>query len=310
MSNPGALARLLQILVLGLIAVVLAATVLAVSLGHPLLAVVIVGTVASGHAVVLAVEFILAARENGKPRSGLPAGPAQRLRAWAHEAYVAPQVFCWQQAFRSRRYPNRLPRSPAGRTGILLVHGYVCNRGVWNPWLARIRQLGIPYVAVNLEPVFGAIDDYVPIIERAARRLERATGARPLIVAHSMGGLAVRAWLDAHGADDRVRHVVTVGTPHHGTALARFGFSANAKQMQPGSRWLQALAGREPRARYARFTCFYSHCDNIVAPAASATLPGADNRHVAGAAHLDMLRSDAVFREVLRWAKSVTAEPG
>jgi triacylglycerol lipase len=89
---------------------------------------------------------------------------------------AAPQVFCWRQPFFSQRWPDHLPADAQGRRGVLLVHGFVCNRGVWNPWLQRLHARDVPFVAVNLEPVFGSIDDYVGILEQAVRRLEAATG--------------------------------------------------------------------------------------------------------------------------------------
>ncbi len=101
--------------------------------------------------------------------------PAQLLRAWWGEVRAAPRVFCWRQPFRSRRWPDHLPAAAQGRRGLLLVHGFLCNRGVWNPWLQRLRAQGVPFVAVNLEPVFGSIDDYVAILERAVQQLERCT---------------------------------------------------------------------------------------------------------------------------------------
>ena len=75
------------------------------------------------------------------------------------------------------------PAAARGRRGPLLVHGFVCNRGLWNPWLERLHARGIPFVAVDLEPVFGSIDDYVRILENAVQRLERCTGLAPVIVA-------------------------------------------------------------------------------------------------------------------------------
>jgi triacylglycerol esterase/lipase EstA (alpha/beta hydrolase family) len=51
------------------------------------------------------------------------------------------------------------------------------------------------------------------------RRVTQATGLPPVIVAHSMGGLATRAWLRAFSADARVHRVITLGTPHGGTWL-------------------------------------------------------------------------------------------
>jgi triacylglycerol esterase/lipase EstA (alpha/beta hydrolase family) len=125
-----------------------------------------------------------------------------------------------------------------------------------------------------------------------------------VIVAHSMGGLAVRAWMAEHEGDLRVHHVITIGSPHRGTFLGRFGFAPNTRQMRIASRWQQRLAAREPAQRFRRFTCFYGHCDNIVFPASTATLPGADNRHLMGIAHVHMAHHDEVFSEVLRWVGS------
>ncbi len=115
-----------------------------------------------------------------------------------------------------------------------------------------------------------------------------------------MGGLATRAWLQARQADERVHSVVTIGTPHHGTWLARFAFSINGRQMRLKGAWVSALAQRESASRYARFTCFYGHCDNIAFPPSTGTLPGADNRHLRGTAHVHMSAHDEVVEEVWR----------
>ena len=45
---------------------------------------------------------------------------------------------------------------------------------------------------------------------------------------------------------------------------------------------------------------FRSPADNIVFPATTATLDGADNRHLPGAAHLQMVFEAPVLAEVLR----------
>jgi triacylglycerol esterase/lipase EstA (alpha/beta hydrolase family) len=141
----------------------------------------------------------------------------------------------------------------------------------------------------------------VPAIDAAVARLHQATGQPPLIVAHSMGGLATRAWLaSTPGAAQRVQHVITVGTPHHGTWMARFGHTRNARQMRIGGPWLTALASGPTAAPAALFTCFFGHGDNIVFPATTATLAGADNRHLPAVAHVAMLEHPAVWAEVLR----------
>lgn len=264
-----------------------------------------------GYALFLALEFAMLSRVHGDdpaPR----ATAAQLLRAWWGEVVSAPRVFCWRQPFRSQVEPDHLEPDHRGRLGVVFVHGFVCNRGFWNPWLARLRAADVPFVAVNLEPVFGRIDDYVPLVAEAVRLVRNATGRAPLIVAHSMGGLAVRAWLSRSGERDAAEHVVTIGSPHHGTWLARFGVTPNGLQMRRPNAWLDALqaaeAARAGSSPYANFTCFYSHCDNIVFPPSTATLPGADNRHVNGSAHVHLADQPAVFDAV--WARLSASNSG
>ena len=294
------LARLQQAITLGAVLLGLGWAWWATQAGHVAWAVWGVLAMGCGHAVILGLEFLLLSRAHGNdpaPR----ASAAQLLAAWWGEVRAAPIVFCWRQPFRSQRFADHLPPGAAGRTGVLFIHGFVCNRGLWNPWLGRLKEQGTPFVAVNLEPVFGSIDDYIALIDTAMQQLERCTGSAPVVVAHSMGGLALRRWWAEQGDDTRMRRAITIGTPHHGTWLARFAMTRNARQMQQLSRWLQTLAAREPAGRAQRFTCFYSHCDNIVFPASTATLPGADNRHIPGVAHVHMADRPEPWAELQRW---------
>ncbi len=266
------------------------------------------------YALVLGLEMLLLRWAHGQDPA--PRASAMKLlHAWWGEVRSAPAVFCWRQPFRSQRWPDLLPTvrsaqpvdnsaglpESAAPRGVLFVHGFVCNRGVWNPWLRRLTLQGTPFVALNLEPVFGSIDDYVAQIEAGVQLLERGTGCAPVIVAHSMGGLAVRRWWLEQGDDSRVHHVLTLASPHSGTWLARFAITRNSQQMGLLSNWLQMLQQREPASRRARFTCFYSHCDNVVFPPSTATLAGADNRHLQGVAHVHMVEHPEPFKALQWW---------
>ena len=253
-----------------------------------------------GYSAILAVEFLLA-RQVNKHDPVPPATWRNLLAAWWGESLVAPQVFCWRQPFRPNAIPDQLgpPEKVQGRRGVVFVHGFFCNRGVWTPWLERLRDRGHAFIAVDLEPLFGSIDSYAPQIDDAVRRVTQATGLAPLLVCHSMGGLAARAWLKLMNGEAHVHHVVTIGTPHRGTWLARFGHGQNSRQMRLTSGWHIGLNHAMPAACHARFTCWYSNCDNIVFPASNATLPGADNRLLRGAGHVQLAFLPEVMRTTL-----------
>lgn len=242
-----------------------------------------------GYTGFLAVEFMLLRlvnRSDPAPQASL----AELFRAWLGESLVAPRIFCWRQPFRSNEVPDNVsaPNAVYGRRGVVFIHGFFCNRGFWTPWLKQLQGSGHAFVAVSLEPVFASIDDYAPQIEAAVAQVTEATGMPPLLVCHSMGGLAARAWLKSMQSEMRVHHVVTIGTPHRGTWLARFGHGSNGRQMRLLSDWQAQLDHGMPINRHELFTCWYSNTDNIVFPASTATLSGADNRLVRGAAHVQM----------------------
>lgn len=294
------MARLQQLIALGLSALAGLWALAAVHSGRPAWAGAGLAAIVLGYGLFMAVEFAVMWVVHGDdptPRANL----RQLLGAWWGAVCAGPRVFCWQQPFQSGRHPDHLPPQAQARA-VLLVHGYVCNRGFWNRWMPRLRSRGLPHLAVTLEPGFGSIQAYAGQIEAAVRRIEQATGRAPVIVAHSMGGLAVRAWMAAHDAAARVHRVVTLGTPHHGTWAARWGWTANAREMRPGSALLRALEAAEGERALGRWTCYYSHCDNVVYPASTATLRGADNRHVPGRAHVHLMDHGDVFEEVVSLA--------
>lgn len=255
----------------------------------PALAVAGFFVIALGYTGFLAIEFLLLRHINKTDPAPQPTW-LELLRAWQGETLTAPRVFCWRQPFRMNVVPDRISPEASlhGRRGVVFVHGFFCNRGLWTPWLSRVQASGRAFIAVNLEPLFGSIDDYAPQIDDAVRQVTQATGMTPLLVCHSMGGLAARAWLKLMKAETRVHHVVTIGTPHRGTWLARLGHGHNSRQMRLLSDWQTQLDHEMPADRHTLFTCWYSNCDNIVFPTSTATLAGADNRLVRGAAHVQM----------------------
>lgn len=248
--------------------------------------------------ILLGIELLIVAWiSRSEPKVPRPRA-RQLLRAWIAETIHWYSTFGWRQPFRWRAVADHLPAGSMA-TGVVLVHGFMCNRGFWNAWMQRLRERGHPFVAVNLEPVFTGIDHYARTIDEAVARVTAATGRPPVLVCHSMGGLAARAWWRANGRHHAVQRIVTIGSPHGGTWLARFSRRANGRQMQLQSAWLQQLVVDHDRQPLPPMTCWFSNCDNVVFPAATATLPHADNRFVPGRAHVDLAFDEDVIRGTL-----------
>ena len=254
-----------------------------------------------GYTGFLAFEFVLlhfVNRRDPAPQATV----SELLQAWVGESVIAPQVFCWRQPFRANAVADNVALPGAavhGKRGVVFIHGFFCNRGLWTPWLKRLQGSGHAFAALSLEPVFGSIDEYTPQIDAAITRVTLVSGMAPLLVCHSMGGLAARAWLQTMKAEARVHHIVTIGTPHGGTWLARFGHGKNTLQMRLASEWQGGLNVGMPADRHRFFTCWYSNADNIVFPASTATLPDADNRLLRAVAHVQMAFEPQVMDHTL-----------
>lgn len=249
-----------------------------------------VATVVLVRALISANNFLMSSRAAGPTPYEFRLGPAAMLRLFGEEFRASMLQSSWIMP-RARPSQRIFPDSPV--PPVLLLHGYGCNSGYWVHLIPMLDAAHISHACPNLEPLGGDIDGYVPALAGAIDALCEASGApRVTILAHSMGGLAARAYVRTHGTA-RVARIITLGTPHHGTSLANLGPGANARQMRrarhgdaPESDWLRSLAGEEDAATRAMVTSIYSHHDNIVAPQTSSHLPGARNIAFGGIGHV------------------------
>lgn len=254
-------------------------------------------------ALLIGLTFVASAWE-GHPRAPAPALTfGERVLLWAGEIAAAWSVFLVWMPLERWLMPRDTPAARPGSVPVLLIHGYVNNAGaLWRLWRA-LRTQGMGVYTLNLEPVYGDIDDYAPRVAARIDAIRAATGAESVVVVgHSMGGLVTRAYLRYCALQHRVpgiAKVVTLGTPHRGTALARIEWSRNGHQMVPGNAWLAALAAHESGAWPCPLVSIYSLDDNVVVPQRNARLEGARNMELAGVGHISLPLSSQVIGLVL-----------
>jgi triacylglycerol lipase len=238
---------------------------------------------------------------------GSPSPPGRQLtgvaalKPWWGELLACLHVFFWLQPFfGDKKLPSgQDPNKPA----LLLVHGFFCNRGLWRSFAQYFAAKGHYIGSVNMEPVFGSIDEYPALIHAAIQELRgRSRQGKIVLVGHSMGGLAIRAYLRDYGGA-AIAKVITIGTPHQGTWAGQLGHGKNSKQMRLNTEqrpniWLNHLRSLETVPQDQMFEVMLSHHDNIVYPQAIQTLGQAPVHEFSGMGHVQMIYSEEVRSKV------------
>jgi triacylglycerol lipase len=135
-----------------------------------------------------------------------------------------------------------LVRDPAPAridTPVLLLHGVLCNAGVWMRMARYLTRRGIDGLySLSYGPPLASIEDFADQVHRKIGAIVEATGAQSvMIVAHSMGGLVIRAYARKYGTQ-RLARVLTIGSPHHGSMHAWLLLGTSLAQLRPGKRGL------------------------------------------------------------------------
>ncbi len=272
------------------------------------------------HAAGLGVGFIVSWLNQDAPGGQRQGRRRDWLVAFAVETAVSIRQFYWLMPFREWFRPPAA-REPAVGPPILLLHGYGCNRGLWLPTARWLARRGYRVSAINLWPMHASIDAYAGAIGNAVASLRQEHGGeRVAVVAHSMGGLAARAYLrqcGRAGADPGLAALVTLGTPHVGTHIARIGIGENARQMRFRSPWTETLRQDEAQpgaplailARRGKVIAIGSLQDNIVSRPLEQRLPGVRTVQVRRQGHMSLATSRRVLDAIDRLLRRVPYTP-
>jgi triacylglycerol esterase/lipase EstA (alpha/beta hydrolase family) len=251
------------------------------------------------------VTFALAQWWSPRPLRGLV--PAFVKELWASLVLLP----AWPlYAFLGARYRRALSRhtetgeplampaegtAPTVRNGppVILLHGYLMNRTNWLWFGPALARRGV-------SSMYGYTYRSIASMETSARKLatfiDKVCALEQVeqvdIVAHSLGGLVTRYYIEVLGGT-RVRRLVTIGTPHRGTRLARLGHGPVAHELRQDSSVITRLGAPPDGAAY---TSVWSRWDNMIIPAESSSLE--DTRPLRQDGKGDLVRGEIVFDDL------------
>ncbi|MFT4622836.1 MAG: triacylglycerol lipase [Myxococcota bacterium] len=196
---------------------------------------------------------------------------------------------------------------------VLLLHGFFQTRNIWDVMEDRLRHDGFGVMSFNLagprwrfntEPIDRTARLIAAKIDALGRR--HAFG-RVHIIGHSKGGLIARRYVQRYGGHRRVKSVITLGTPHHGTPTAALmlpvlGIGTSLVDLLPRSRLVQELS-QERFPPSIAMTSIYSRSDLVCPWWCSVLRPREDEPHmcnveISGLGHSELAWDAGVYREV------------
>lgn len=182
----------------------------------------------------------------------------------------------WLDLDGSRNRVTRLTELDGHPRPVLLLQGFFSTRRAMSVLEARLRRDGYGVISLHLGGLGRAwatrgVDRQAEYVRQKVERLyRRHPGLGPLsIVGHSKGGVVAAYYVQQLGGWRRVRVVVTLGSPFHGTWLAWLALpvvpvAPFLLQLAPGSRFLRRLLQSEWPAA-VRLTSIASRRDELAA---------------------------------------------
>lgn len=184
------------------------------------------------------------------------------------------------------------------RVPVLLVPGWRDDSEQLDPLRRRFVEAGWTdsmVATVSFEDPVGSNRAHAREINLAVTDLLQRTGASRIdVVAHSMGGLALRYFLQ-NGGHPEIRRVVFLATPHRGTWTANLAWGEGGEEMKPGSPFLLSLIRFYAVPPGVEGITVRTPVDLHVLPPESAALPPLPDIEICCPTHAGLLDHDGTF---------------
>jgi pimeloyl-ACP methyl ester carboxylesterase len=209
-------------------------------------------------------------------------------------AEAAPQATAAQRRFYGLLMPKSVSQT---RPMVVLIHGLDCNRTNWFPMARLLTGQGYQ-VTYFTYPSDQPLQDSADLLAREMSAVrETFPRLKVNVIAHSMGGLVARDYIESSAYAGGVDHLILIGTPNLGTRWAACrlvleaeehyglwkhekewsptwiitdGLGEAGRDLSPNSEFLDHLNAR-PRRAGVRYTIIAGSQNPLFAMGANAT---------------------------------------
>lgn len=200
------------------------------------------------------------------------------------------------------KFPKSTNLSTSGKLPVVLVQGYAEPSWYFMYGIYRnLKKSGWANIyPVNLFPNISDIKEQAKIVEAKIEQAKKENNVSKVdYVAHSMGGLIGRYYIQEMNGVNSINHYVSISTPHYGTYVAWAGPGEAGKQMRPGSDFLTKLNTGNPIQGNVSYTSIWTKTDEIVIPAENALLKGAKTMpEIKNVGHLLIMWSADTYKQI------------
>jgi triacylglycerol lipase len=187
---------------------------------------------------------------------------------------------------------------------VVLVHGIFDSGAIFAKMARHLEHHGFAPHAPDLHPSSGSsgLEDLATQLGRHIDERIGASGEFDL-VGFSMGGLISRYYAQRLGGAERIRRLITISTPHHGSHMAYLLGNRAARQMRPGSRFLIDLNKDLDVLKGLSVVSMWTPWDLMIIPARSSRIAVGTELTIPVKLHPLMLTDRRSLDAILRFLK-------
>ncbi len=196
--------------------------------------------------------------------------------------------------------PRAVKSAGPGKTRpVILIHGYGHNRSCFLPLELYLRAVGFDRIfpftysnPANIDQVAKSLKTFVDQVRESC-----SSGRQTVdLVAHSLGGLAARVYLQELSGARHVDQCLTLATPHYGTYSSYWTPTAIGRQMRPESDFMVRLNHPDRRASGVRYYSLWAEQDLMVLPRENAIYREGNDQAIPDTGHLGIVLHPKAIR--------------